>query len=168
MVLKGQYTKQGRITKKYFTLGGCFGTERPIYRTSYNNKNIFHFWRVFWSWKANTFIQADRTSKCRIGSKELSILNNQITIVSIPYMAIATRTRSKGLQESSNEKEFQDFLNEMVTSVKDDDTSSASYTTSSSSSSSSSSYYWSGESPDSVVPGSTSSDGTSTVTFNHV
>ena len=85
--------------------------------------------------------------------------------VSIPYMAIATRTRSKGLQESSNEKEFEDFLNEMVTSVKDDDTSSASSTTSSSSSSS---YYWSGESPDSVVPGSTSSDDTSTVTSNHV
>ena len=76
-------------------------------------------------------------------------------------MAIATRTRSKGLQESSNEKEFEDFLNEMVTSVKDDATSSAS---SSMSSSSSSSYYWSGESPDSVVPGSTSSDDTSTVT----
>ena len=88
--------------------------------------------------------------------------------VSIPYMAIATRTRSKGLQESSNEKEFEDFLNEMVTSVKDDDTSSASSTTSSSSSSSSSSYYWSGEIPDSVVPGSTSSDDTSTVTSNHV
>ena len=88
--------------------------------------------------------------------------------VSIPYMAIATRTRSKGLQESSNEKEFEDFLNKMVTSVKDDDTSSTSYTTSSSSSSSFSSYYWSGESPDSVVPGSTSSDGTSTVTSNHV
>ena len=84
--------------------------------------------------------------------------------VSIPYMAIATRTRSKGLQESSNEKEFEDFLNKMVTSVKDDDTSSASSTMSSSSSSSSSSYYWSGESPDSVVPGSTSSDDTSTVT----
>ena len=79
-------------------------------------------------------------------------------------MAIATRTRSKGLQESSNEKEFEDFLNEMVASVKDDDTSSASSTTSSSSSS----YYWSGESPDSVVPGSTSSDDTSTVTSNHV
>ena len=62
--------------------------------------------------------------------------------VSIPYMAIATRTRSKGLQESSNEKGFEDFLNKMVTSVKDDDTSSASSTTSSSSSSS---YYWSGE-----------------------
>ena len=76
-------------------------------------------------------------------------------------MAIATRTRSKILQESSNEKEFESFLNEMVTSVKDDDTSSASSTTSSSSSSS---YYWSGESPDSVVPGSTSSDDTSTVT----
>ena len=85
--------------------------------------------------------------------------------VAIPYMAIATRTRSKGLQESSNEKEFEDFLNKMVTSVKDDDTSSASSTTSSSSSSS---YYWSGESPDSVVPGSTSSDDTSTVTSNHV
>ena len=84
--------------------------------------------------------------------------------MSIPYMAIATRTRSKGLQESSNEKEFEDFLNEMVTSVKDDDTSSASSTSSSSSSSSSSSYYWSGESPDSVVPESTSSDDTSTVT----
>ena len=83
-------------------------------------------------------------------------------------MATATRTRSKGLQESSNEKEFEDFLNKMVTSVKDDDTSSASYTMSSSSSSSSSSYYWSGESLDSVVPGSTSSDGTSTVTSNHV
>ena len=79
-------------------------------------------------------------------------------------MAIATRTRSKGLQESSNEKEFEDFLNEMVSSVKAD-TSSASSTTSSSSSSS---YYWSGESPDSVVPGSTSSDDTSTVTSNHV
>ena len=84
--------------------------------------------------------------------------------MSIPYMAIATRTRSKGLQESSNEKEFEDFLNKMVTSVKDDDTSSASSTMSSSSSSSSSSYYWSAESPDSVVPGSTSSDDTSTVT----
>ena len=77
-------------------------------------------------------------------------------------MAIATRTRSKGLQESSNEKEFESFLNQMITSVKDDDTSSASSTTSSSSSSSS--YYWSAESPDSVVPGSTSSDDTSTVT----
>ena len=85
--------------------------------------------------------------------------------MSIPYMAIATRTRSKGLQESSNEKEFEAFLNQMVTSVKDDDTSSASSSTSSSSSSSSSSsYYWSRESPDSVVPGSTSSDDTSTVT----
>ena len=81
--------------------------------------------------------------------------------MSIPYMAIATRTRSKGLQESSNDKEFEDFLNKMVTSVKDDDTSSTS-------SSSSSSYYWSEESPDSVVPGSTSSDDTSTVTSNHV
>ena len=88
--------------------------------------------------------------------------------MSIPYMAIATRTRSKVLQESSNEKEFEDFLNKMVTSVKDDDTSSASYTMSSSSSSSSSSYYWSAESPNSVVPGSTSSDDTSTVTSNHV
>ena len=79
-------------------------------------------------------------------------------------MVIATRTRSKGIQESSNEKEFEDFLNKMVTSVKDDDTSSSSGTTSSSSSSSSSSYYWSRESPDLVVPGSTSSDDTSTVT----
>ena len=77
-------------------------------------------------------------------------------------MAIATRTRSKILQESSNEKEFESFLNEMVTSVKDDDTSSASSSTTSSSSSSS--YCWSTESPDSVVPGSTSSDDTSTVT----
>ena len=82
-------------------------------------------------------------------------------------MAIATRTRSKVLQESS-EKEFEDFLNEIITSAKDDDTSSASSTTSSSSSSLSSSYYWSRESPDSVVPGSTSSDDTSTATSNHV
>ena len=83
--------------------------------------------------------------------------------VTIPYMAIATRTRSKVLQESS-EKEFEEFLNEIITSGKDDDTSSYSST----SSSSSSSYYWSGESPDSVVPGSTSTDDTSTVTSNHV
>ena len=75
-------------------------------------------------------------------------------------MAIATRTRSKVLQESS-EKEFEEFLNEIIASGKDNDTSSAS---SSTSSSSSSSYYWSEESPDSVVPGSTSSDDTSTVT----
>ena len=87
-------------------------------------------------------------------------------------MAIATRTRSKNLQSSSNEQEFQDFLNTMVTSVKNDDTSSASYTTSSSSSSSSSSHYWSPESPDSVVPGSTSTssdvDTSTVVTSNHV
>ena len=76
-VLKGQYTEAERTSKrialkKYFTLGGCFGTERPIYRTSYKKrkyftlvlkgqyteaeraskrialKKIFHFGRVFW------------------------------------------------------------------------------------------------------------------------
>ena len=72
-------------------------------------------------------------------------------------MAIATRTRSKISQDSSKDKEFQDFLNNMVSSPKNDVTSSDSYTTASSSSSSSSSYDWSVESPDSVVPGSTSS-----------
>ena len=74
--------------------------------------------------------------------------------MTVPYMAIATRTRSKVLQESTENKEFQEFLNSMVSSVNQDVTSSES---SSMSSSSSSSYYWSGESPDSVVPGSTSS-----------
>ena len=85
----------------------------------------------------------------------------------VPYMAIATRTRSKVLQESSENKEFQEFLNSMVSSVNQDVTSSESSTMSSSSSSS---YYWSGESPDSVVPGSTSSsDYTSDVdTSNHI
>ena len=72
-------------------------------------------------------------------------------------MAIATRTRSKVSQESANDKEFQDFLNTMVTSTQNDVPSSESSSTSSSSSSSSSSYDWSAESPDSVVPGSTSS-----------
>ena len=74
--------------------------------------------------------------------------------VTIPYKAIATRTRSKILQESTNEKEFQDFLNTIVASPQNDVSSSES---SSSTSSSSSSYEWSAESPDSVVPGSTSS-----------
>ena len=74
--------------------------------------------------------------------------------MTVPYMAIATRTRSKVLQESTENKEFQEFLNSMVSSVNQDVTSSESF---SMSSSSSSSYYWSGESPDSVVPGSTSS-----------
>ena len=74
--------------------------------------------------------------------------------MSVPYMAIATRTRSKVIQESTENKEFQEFLNSMVSSVNQDVTSSE---TSSTSSSSSSSYYWSAESPDSVVPGSTSS-----------
>ena len=69
-------------------------------------------------------------------------------------MAIATRTRSKVSQESANDKQFQDFLNTMVTSSQNDVSSSES---SSSMSSSSSSYDWSAESPDSVVPGSTSS-----------
>ena len=69
-------------------------------------------------------------------------------------MAIATRTRSKVSQESANDKEFQDFLNTMVASSQNDVSSSES---SSSTSSSSSSYEWSAESPDSVVPGSTSS-----------
>ena len=73
--------------------------------------------------------------------------------VSVPYMAIATRTRSKVIQESTENKEFQEFLNSMVSSVNQDVTSFET----SSMSSSSSSYYWSGESPDSVVPGSTSS-----------
>ena len=72
-------------------------------------------------------------------------------------MAIATRTRSKVSQESTNDKEFQDFLNTMVTSSQNDVSSSESSTTSSSLSSSSSTYEWSAESPDSVVPGSTSS-----------
>ena len=82
--------------------------------------------------------------------------------VAIPYMAIATRTRSKAIQNSSNDKDFQDFLNTMVSSVNKNVTTSTSYTTSSSSSTSSSSYYWTPESPDSVVPGSTSSDDLST------
>ena len=88
--------------------------------------------------------------------------------VTIPYMAIATRTRSKISQNSTNDKEFQDFLNTMVSSARQDVTSSESFTMSSSSSSS---YYWSEESPDSVVPGSTtSSDATSStvVTSNHI
>ena len=76
-------------------------------------------------------------------------------------MAIATRTRSKLAQSSTNEKDFQQFLN---TLVFPDNTSS----TTSSSSSSSSSYYWSEESPDSVVPGSTSSDDSSTTTTDHI
>ena len=61
MVLKGQYTEEAtkRIAlKKYFTLGGCFGTEKPVHRSRENKqensfKKIFHFGRVFWSRKAN-------------------------------------------------------------------------------------------------------------------
>ena len=82
-------------------------------------------------------------------------------------MAVATRTRSKLSQKSSNDQEFQDFLNSMVASNNKDVTSSVTYT---SSSTLTSSYYWSEESPDSVVPGSTtSSDDTSTtITSNNV
>ena len=87
--------------------------------------------------------------------------------VTVPYTAIATRTRSKTSQKSLDDKEFQDFLNTMVTSTQasqNDVSSSESYT---SSSSSSSSYDWSSESPDSVVPGSTSSS-SDVDTSNHV
>ena len=80
-------------------------------------------------------------------------------------MAIATRTRSKVLQESTNDKEFQDFLNTMVASSQNDVSSSES---SSSTSSSSSFYDWSAESPDSVVPGSTSSSSSDVDTSVHV
>ena len=85
--------------------------------------------------------------------------------VTVLFMAIATRTRSKVSQKSSKNKEFQEFLNTMVFSANQDD--SESFTTSYFSSSS---YYWSGESPDSLVPGSTSSsDDTSDVdTSNHI
>ena len=84
--------------------------------------------------------------------------------MTIPYMAIATRTRSKVAQDSLNDKEFQDFLNTMVSSTQNDVSSSESFTTSSSLSSS---YDWSAESPDSVVPGSTSSS-SDVDTSNHV
>ena len=39
LVLPGKYTEEATITKKYFTLGGCFVLERPIYRRSYNNSS---------------------------------------------------------------------------------------------------------------------------------
>ena len=77
--------------------------------------------------------------------------------VAIPYMAVATRTRSKSITKSENDKEFEDFIKSIVPSTKIDETSSDSDSMSSSSSSSTSSYYWSSESLDSVVPGSTSS-----------
>ena len=80
-------------------------------------------------------------------------------------MAITTRTRSKVSQNSLSDKEFQDFLNTMITPAKTDDTSSESFTTSFSSSSS---YQWSAESPDSVIPGSTSSSSSDVDTSNHV
>ena len=42
MDLKGQYKEEATITKKYFTFGrGCFGSERPIYRRTYNNEKYF-------------------------------------------------------------------------------------------------------------------------------
>ena len=88
--------------------------------------------------------------------------------ITIPYMAIATRTRSKFSQESANDKEFQDFLNTMVTSSQNDVSSSESFTTSFSSSSSSSSCDWSAESPDSVIPGSTSSSSSDVDTSTHI
>ena len=72
--LKDQHTEQSTITtlRKYFTLGGSFGTDRPIYtincnnekyftlggsagveieiyRSNYNNQEIFPFGREHWS-----------------------------------------------------------------------------------------------------------------------
>ena len=67
--IRAERTSNKIALRKYFTLGGCFGCERPIYRTSYNNRKIFHFRRVYWSWKANTYIRAERTSK-RIALKK--------------------------------------------------------------------------------------------------
>ena len=77
-------------------------------------------------------------------------------------MAIATRIRSKITTKSENDKDFQEFLNTMISPARSEDIS---YTTSSSSSTSSSSYYWTPESPDSVVPGSTSSSDSSASTI---
>ena len=85
--------------------------------------------------------------------------------VAIPYMAIATRTRSKIVTKSENDNEFEEFIKSIVPSTNNDEIYSTSYTMSSSSSTSSSSYYWTPESPDSVVPGSTSSSDSSASTI---
>ena len=57
--------------KKYFTLGGCTGLERPIYKSITAFQKIFHFGRVLWSWKASTYIQVERTIN-RIPLKKIS------------------------------------------------------------------------------------------------
>ena len=56
--MKGQYTEAERTSKridlkKYFTLGGCFGTERSVHTRRENKQQnsfekIFHFGKVFW------------------------------------------------------------------------------------------------------------------------
>ena len=45
--------EENSLEKKYFILGGCFSTERPIHRSRENKQEnsfekIFHFGRVFW------------------------------------------------------------------------------------------------------------------------
>ena len=52
LVLKGQYTRAERTSykkRKYFTLGGSAGLERPIHMSRENKlqeEKIFHFGRV--------------------------------------------------------------------------------------------------------------------------
>ena len=61
MVLKGQYIRSSYNNRKYFTLEGCYGVERPIHTIKLQYQKIFHFGRVLWSWKANTYDQATIT-----------------------------------------------------------------------------------------------------------
>ena len=73
----------------------------------------------------------------------------------VPYRAIASRTRSKSLKNSSGDEDFLAFITSVAPKSKIQDYStSTSETTSTSTSDSNTIIYYS---PDSVVPGSTSS-----------
>ena len=73
----------------------------------------------------------------------------------VPYRAIASRTRSKSLKNSSSDEDFLAFISSVAPKSKIQDYStSTSETTSTSTSDSNTIIYYS---PDSVVPGSTSS-----------
>jgi len=79
----------------------------------------------------------------------------------VPYRAIASRTRSKSLKNSSNDEDFLAFITSVAPKPKVQDYStSTSETTSTSTSDSNTIIYYS---PDSVVPGSTSSNESSDV-----
>ena len=77
--------------------------------------------------------------------------------VVVPYKAVATRTRSNTSTKLENDKNFNKFIKSFVTPSENEESTDTSVSMSSTSDTSSTSYYPSPESPDSVVPGSTSS-----------